>query len=71
MKAIWIVWFLLFVATFAVLEGYAIHTGRPTLSETVWDMSDAWPPLSWVAGVVVGGLAVHFWWRSKETDDEQ
>lgn len=43
-------------------EAIALTVGRPTLSRMVWNATKAWPPLPFVAGVVVGGLAVHFWW---------
>lgn len=63
MKAIWAAWLLVPVLCgFAVLEGYALANGKPTLSECVWLATKTWPPLPFVVGVIVGGLAAHFWW---------
>ena len=62
MEWVWVAWLLVVAASFAVFEGLAIAHKRPTLSRTVWEVSKAWPPLPWVAGVVVGFLAAHFWW---------
>lgn len=44
-------------------EWWALATGHQTLSRAVWTLSTAWPPLIFLDGLVVGGLAVHFWWR--------
>jgi uncharacterized membrane protein len=38
-------------------------TDTPTLSQTVWHASEVFPLLPWLGGVLMGGLAVHFWWR--------
>jgi hypothetical protein len=59
---IWVFWVLTIAVTFAILEGWAIKTGRTTLSRTVWTISADWPPLPFVAGLVAGFLACHFWW---------
>jgi len=58
----WVFWVLFIAVSFAVAEGYAIKTGRVTLSATVWKITRAWPLLPFVAGLLAGGLAVHFWW---------
>lgn len=63
MDAAWTVYLLAVIAAFAVMEGYALRTNRTTLSRYVWKASQAWPLLPFVVGVVVGGLAVHFWWH--------
>jgi hypothetical protein len=44
------------------IEWWLLATGRPTLSRRMVLASRAWPLMPWVMGVVVGGLAVHFWW---------
>lgn len=59
----WTGW--LFVAipiSFGIFEAIALSTNRTTLSRYVWNLTAAWPPFGWVAGVVTGGLAVHFFW---------
>ena len=43
-------------------EWYALTYGKPTLSRMVWRGSKAWPLLPFLVGLVIGGLAVHFWW---------
>lgn len=63
MAVIWTVWILAFVTSFAFLEGYALMHHTLTLSRYVWDASENWPPLIFLLGLVVGGLAVHFWWH--------
>ena len=60
---VWVVWAALVLVAFAWLETRAIRRNRPTLSLTVWWISQRWPPFPFVVGLVVGGLAVHFWWH--------
>jgi hypothetical protein len=63
MRWVWVGWLLLFVATFAVFEGYALS--RPdglSLSQFVADVSYAWPPIVFLLGLTVGILVTHFWW---------
>jgi hypothetical protein len=60
--AIWAVWILLIAVSFGVLEFIAWDHGV-TLSRFVFDISEAWPLVIWLAGVLAGGLAVHFWWH--------
>ncbi len=62
MIAIWATWLIAVVASFAVLEAYAIKTRRLTLSATIWLATRHWPFLAWIGGALFGGLAVHFWW---------
>jgi hypothetical protein len=46
-----------------VYEAWALATGGETLSHAMYAMTQAWGLLPFLLGVVVGGLAVHFWWR--------
>jgi hypothetical protein len=59
----WVVWLGLFIALFAVNEGYAIAKGKLTLSAGTWNVFKAWPPIAVLFGMVFGGLAVHFFWH--------
>ena len=59
---IWSIWLLLIVVSFAALEGLAWQHGE-TLSRFIWNLSEEWPLFIWIAGVISGGLAVHFWWH--------
>ncbi len=61
----WGVWVLLIAITFGVMEGIALYTGTPTLSRAVWDASVAFPLLPFIAGMLCGGLGVHFWWPNQ------
>ena len=51
-----------FAVFFAVAETYALYTNKPTLSRSVWTWSKNFPLLPFLAGLLAGGLAVHFWW---------
>lgn len=62
MELYWAFWVIGIAVTFGIAEAYALVKGKQTLSRTVWDFSRAFPPLPWVAGVLVGFLASHFWW---------
>ena len=62
MKWIWASWLLLLVASFAVLEGYALINDTTTLSRFVWTITAAFPPIPFIAGFVAGFLCCHFWW---------
>jgi hypothetical protein len=59
---IWAGWLLLLITSFSIFEGWNLYKGTPTLSASVWTWSKNFPLLPWIAGVLVGGLAVHFWW---------
>ena len=47
-------------ALFATLEIFARMTGGPTPSRAIWDLQARFPLYSFIAGMVIGGLAVHF-----------
>jgi len=58
----WAAWITAIAVSFAGLEAWALVQGRPTLSRSVWIWSKAFPLLPFLAGLLAGGLAVHFWW---------
>ena len=58
----WTIWLAVIVFSFAAFETYALKTNRTTLSRYIWTISKAWPPFPWLAGVITGFLAAHFWW---------
>lgn len=62
----WSAWLALIAVSFGAYEGFAIKTGRTTLSRYVWTLSKDWPPFPWVVGVLTGGLAVHFFWIAQD-----
>lgn len=62
MGIVWTIWLAAIALSFAAFETYAIRTNRTTLSRWVWTVSKAWPPFPWLAGVLTGFLAAHFWW---------
>ena len=63
MEWYWAALIIGFAVFFAIGEGFAVITHRFTLSRTIWTWSKHFPLLPWIAGVLVGGLAVHFWWE--------
>lgn len=58
----WAIWLLLIVGSFALMEGYALYHDTPTLSRWVWTVSAAFPVFPFIAGLITGFLACHFWW---------
>lgn len=62
MELYWVGWVVVIAMSFGCAEAYAISHKKPTLSRTVWNISKAWPPLGWVAGILVGFLGAHFFW---------
>ena len=62
MNIVWPLWLLAIVVSFACFEGYALKTGRKTLSRWTWELSKAWPPFGWFAGFITGFLVCHFFW---------
>lgn len=70
----WTALLLGWAAIFAVMEGYALtHDDAITLSRFVWEISAAWPPIIFLAGMTVGILVSHFWWRwnPEDTNDHR
>lgn len=59
----WTAWLGFFIASFAVLERYAIKRGKTTLSRYTWNAFLRWPLIAVIFGMVFGGLAVHFFWH--------
>lgn len=66
MNFVWLLWFIAIVVTFALFEGYALTHNKKTLSRVIWDLTKGWPPLPFIFGLVVGGLAVHFFWIGQD-----
>jgi hypothetical protein len=62
MAWVWTAFLAAIAFVFAVFEGFALATGRLTLSRWVWNMSKAWPPFPWLVGLLVGFLSCHFFW---------
>ena len=63
MSTYWTIYvFILLPVVFAIGETYALMTGRQTLSRYIWTLSKNFPLFPWIVGVLVGGLAVHFFW---------
>jgi hypothetical protein len=63
MNAYWTFWLFIFLpVSFGLGEAHAIWRGRSTLSRYIWNLTAAWPPFGWLAGVITGFLACHFWW---------
>lgn len=60
---IWPLVLLSWIVSFAFFEIVALRYGGLTLSMFTWQLSEKWPPIIWLAGVLAGGLAVHFWWH--------
>jgi hypothetical protein len=59
----WAAWLFAIIVTFAVPEGYALHNGGTTFSAFMWGTTTAWPLWEFLWGLLIGGLAVHFWWH--------
>ncbi len=62
MTIVWTAWLCIIAGSFVCFEAFALKTDRTTLSRYVWTISKAWPPFPWIAGVLTGFLAAHFWW---------
>ena len=60
---IWAAFLIGWIVMFAVIEGVALAWGDTTLSRFVWEVSQQWPLVPVLYGMVLGGLAVHFWWH--------
>lgn len=63
MAWIWTGWLIFLVVSFSIFEAIAIGYGGMTLSMFTWILSQKWPPIIWVMGVLAGGLTVHFFWH--------
>jgi hypothetical protein len=59
----WAAWIVAIAVSFAAYEGYCLYVNKMTLSRSVWTWSQAFPLLPFIAGLLAGGLAVHFWWE--------
>ena len=47
------------IAWFA-LEFWRVLRGQQSISGQVWQLHKDWPPLGWLAGLLVGTLGAHF-----------
>lgn len=63
MTYIWTAWLAGLAGSFAALEYYAIKHDLATLSQFIADLNKHWPLTSTLFGVLMGGLAVHFFWH--------
>jgi hypothetical protein len=63
-KLLWAGWFVvLVIGGFAVIETAALNTPDGiSLSQTVANLSYAWPPIVFMFGLTIGILVSHFWW---------
>jgi hypothetical protein len=71
-KRWWLFWGLLFVISFAVIEGVALMQPEgKTLSQTIVDLSYDWPPIIFLFGLGVGVHVTHFWWHWVPTQKKE
>jgi len=63
MDTIWTIWVLVIIVSFALLEQYAFKHDKNTLSRFVVNLTKAWPLFPFIFGLIMGGLAVHFFWH--------
>ena len=65
MNTPWVIWLLLIVISFTILEAYAFkHPEREnTLSRFIWSVGQKWPLSLVLWGMLIGGLSVHFYWQ--------
>lgn len=70
---VWTIFALVVVLIFAVLEGMAL-TDPEGLSLSQWyvNITQAWPPIKTIVGMIIGGLIVHFgwWWVPKQAREK-
>jgi hypothetical protein len=52
--------FIAFIVYLAVYEAWAIATHNPTITDHVRDVNKAFVLMPFLAGLIIGGLAVHF-----------
>lgn len=62
-QLVWVCWLAAFIISFGVFETWALLTKGLSLSMFTWQLSEAWPPIIFICGMMAGGLAVHFWWH--------
>ena len=51
---------LLFIAFYAGYEWWALATGHETITDHVRDVNKAFVLMPYIAGLITGGLVVHF-----------
>jgi len=65
---IWLAWLIVIAVSFAILEGFALSDPDGlSLSQWYVDITQAWPPIKTLLGIVIGILICHFgwWWVPK------
>lgn len=67
----WLIWLAFLVISFAAMEAYSLYDHTATLSRFVWQATEAFPPLPFIAGFLSGGLAVHFWWTANPFNEKR
>ncbi len=68
-SAKWVIWLTTMALSFAILEAWAIHEHTDTLSRFVWNLSQAFPPIIFIAGFLGGFLCCHFWWMGNPNNN--
>lgn len=65
MSTPWIVWSVIALLAFAVLEALAFRhpTRLNTLSRSIYDLGRKWPFSIFLLGFLIGALATHFFWQ--------
>lgn len=62
-KLLWGGWALALLLGFAIIETAALNIpDGVSLSQTIANLSYAWPPIIFMFGLTVGILVTHFWW---------
>lgn len=59
------VWSAVLIAALMAILGLELYTylaDKTTLSGYVVKLTQVWPLLPFVAGLIIGALATHFWW---------
>lgn len=62
---LWAIFLAVAGAAFAVLEGYALNTETPTLSQVVWTLNDRWPIVGVIVCLGAGLVCGHWFWGRK------
>jgi hypothetical protein len=65
MNTYWWIWTVIAIIAFIIGEKYAFDHGnrQNTLSRWIYDIGKTWPLSIFLMGMMIGGLAVHFFWH--------